>query len=66
MKSLRVLIITTEAPDVAVGGLGFFHQMLWQHLKSMKVDFRTVYLNKNNTPPPGLPIILWTSKMNFH
>lgn len=54
MKALRVLIATTEAPDIAIGGLGFFHQMLWHHLRKMKIDFRTVYLNQYHTPPSRL------------
>lgn len=54
MKTLRVLIVTTEAPDIAVGGLSFFQQMLWQQLKKMNIDFRTLYLNRGHSTPSRL------------
>lgn len=45
----KVLIVTTEAPDVLYGGLGFFHEIMWAELKKRHVPFRTCYLNAYNT-----------------
>lgn len=41
---MRVLIVTTEAPDAILGGLGVFHRLLWKELRKAGVNFRTVYL----------------------
>ena len=50
MSSCRVLIVTTEAPDLTFSGLAFFNKIFWQELKSRHYDFRTLYLNNQNKP----------------
>ena len=47
----KVLVVTTEAPDVLSGGLGFFNNILWQELKRRNFSFRTLYLNNQGTQP---------------
>ena len=46
----RVLIVTTEPPDIASGGLAFFHGLLWAELTRRNYPFKTVYLNRNGSP----------------
>lgn len=50
----KVLIVTTEAPDVLSGGLGFFNGSLWRELKRLDFPFRTLYLNNQGTQPSRL------------
>ena len=54
MKTPRVLIVTSEAPDCSPGGLGFFNQILWQELKRQNFTFRTLYIYSKATPPSRL------------
>ena len=46
----RVLIVTTEPPDIATGGLAFFNGLLWEQLRQCKYPFKTVYLNRYGSP----------------
>jgi phosphatidyl-myo-inositol alpha-mannosyltransferase len=46
----RVLIVTTEPPDIASGGLAFFHGLLWAELTRRSYPFKTVYLNRQGSP----------------
>ena len=50
MRDPRVLIVTTEVPDAIVGGLGFFHDLMWTELKRRNYPFRACYLNKSAGP----------------
>lgn len=45
----RVLIVTTEAPDVLFSGLGFFNQHFWQELTRRRYPFKVLYLNNQKT-----------------
>ena len=54
MEEPRVLIVTTEAPDILSGGLGFFNDCLWKELHRRDFAFRTLYLNTQGTPPSRL------------
>ena len=54
MNTPKVLIVTTEAPDVISGGLGVFNNILWQELKRRNYSFRTLYLNNQGTQPSVL------------
>ncbi len=35
----RVLIVTTEAPDIFFSGLSFFNQEFWAELKTSQLSF---------------------------
>jgi phosphatidyl-myo-inositol alpha-mannosyltransferase len=50
----RVLIVTTEPPDIASGGLSFFHGLLWEQLRQRNYPFKTLYLNRNRSPDSKL------------
>ena len=54
MNTPRILVVTTEAPDVLSGGLGFFNKILWNELKKIHYPFRTLYLNTQGTPPSAM------------
>ena len=54
MADPRVLIVTTEAPDILSGGLGFFNDCLWRELRRRGFAFRTLYLNNQKTQPSRL------------
>lgn len=45
----RVLIVTTEAPDVLFSGLGFFNEHFWAELKRRSYPFKVLYLNNQKT-----------------
>lgn len=45
----RVLIVTTEAPDVLFSGLGFFNQHFWEELQRRQYPFKVLYLNNQKT-----------------
>lgn len=47
----RVLIVTTEAPDVLFSGLGFFNEIFWAELKRRRYPFKVLYLNNQKTRP---------------
>ncbi|MDR6433238.1 glycosyltransferase family 4 protein [Brucella pseudogrignonensis] len=47
----RVLIVTTEAPDVLFSGLGFFNEIFWAELKKRQYPFKVLYLNNQKTRP---------------
>lgn len=49
MKQPRVLIVTTEAPDVLYGGLGFFLEVMSNELIRRNYPFKTVYLHLYKT-----------------
>lgn len=53
-KMPRVLFITTEAPDVLFGGLGFFNDLMWQELRRRNFPFLAVYVNRHKSPPSKL------------
>lgn len=46
----RVLIVTTEAPDVLFSGLGFFNEHFWAELKRLNYPFKVLYINNQRTP----------------
>lgn len=46
----KVMIVTTEAPDLGAGGLCFFNGLLWQELRTRGYPCITVYLNRYGTP----------------
>lgn len=50
----RVLIVTTEAPDVLFSGLGFFNQQFWEELTRLRYPFKVLYLNNQKTRPSKL------------
>lgn len=54
MSLPKVLIVTTEAPDVSSGGLGFFHKIFWRELKKVNYPFISLYLNTQKTKPSVL------------
>jgi phosphatidylinositol alpha-mannosyltransferase len=43
----KVLIVTTEAPDLLTGGLGFLNDLLWTELKKRNYPFATCFLTKD-------------------
>lgn len=50
----RVLIVTTEAPDIFFSGLSFFNQEFWAELKRRNYPFKVLYLNNQKTRPSQL------------
>lgn len=50
----RVLIVTTEAPDILFSGLGFFNEKFWIELKRQNYPFKVLYLNNQKTRPSQL------------
>lgn len=50
----RVLVVTTEAPDVSFSGLAFFNQHFWEELKRLNYPFKVLYLNNQKTRPSQL------------
>ncbi|MGU3577011.1 glycosyltransferase family 4 protein [Brucellaceae bacterium C25G] len=50
----RVLVVTTEAPDVLFSGLGFFNEKFWAELRRRDYPFKVLYLNNQKTAPSRL------------
>lgn len=50
----KVLIVTTESPDVIASGLSFFNDKFWTELKRINYPFKILYLNSLKTPKSRL------------
>lgn len=59
----KVLVVTTEAPDIMLGGVGFFNRLLWTELEKREYPFKTCYLNLQGTKPSLVADIVVTPKL---